>query len=53
MHPELISEKIHFYIWKHNINNCHKEYHNLKYTILFIFEYPLVFYKLQENSNKY
>ncbi len=26
MFPELVSDKIHFYIWKSNINKCNKEY---------------------------
>ncbi len=26
MFPELIFDKIHFYIWKYNFNKCNKEY---------------------------
>ncbi len=27
MFPQLVSHKIHFYIWQANINKCNKQYH--------------------------
>ncbi len=27
MFPQLVSEKIHFYFWKYNINICNKQFH--------------------------